>query len=159
MVRRFPSSTSRIGKPSLSIASSLCACEQLPVERLPHACTRPSGASGRSKSGGPAAHTRPPGRCLTPRSSRAPTAWHAGHQALGLRPILRLLSAAPRCRCRLNSNVRHHQNHPSACPCSLSFSGSSLKTKATQSITPARALRVVLWFCKQSVPCSAPAPI
>ena len=44
--------------------------------------------------------------CLTRRSSRAPTAWHAGHQALGLRPILRLLSDAPRCRCRLSSNVR-----------------------------------------------------
>ena len=47
-------------------------------------------------------------RCLTPRSSRAPTACHTGHQALGLRPILRLLSSAPRCRCRLNSNVRQH---------------------------------------------------
>ena len=53
--------------------------------------------------------------CLTPRSSRAPTAWHAGHQALGLRPILRLLSSAPRCRCRLNSNVRHQNRHRLVC--------------------------------------------
>jgi len=46
--------------------------------------------------------------CLTPRSSGAPTACHAGHQALGLRPILRLLSNAP-CRWRpLRSNVRPH---------------------------------------------------
>ena len=45
-------------------------------------------------------------RCLTPRSSGATTAWRAGHQALGLRPILRLLSSAS-CRCRpLISNVR-----------------------------------------------------
>ena len=43
---------------------------------------------------------------LTPRSSGAPTACHAGPQALGLRPILRLLSSAP-CRCHpLSSNVR-----------------------------------------------------
>ena len=48
-------------------------------------------------------------RCsLTPRSSRAPTAWHAGQHAPGLRPIVRMLSSAPRCRCRLNSNVRPH---------------------------------------------------
>ena len=46
-------------------------------------------------------------RCsLTPRSSRAPTAGRAGHQALGLRPILRLLSSAPHRWCRLSSNVR-----------------------------------------------------
>ena len=46
--------------------------------------------------------------CLTPRSSGAPTAGHASHQALGLRPILRLLSGAS-CRCRpLSSNVRPH---------------------------------------------------
>ena len=45
-------------------------------------------------------------RGLTPRSSGAPTVCHAGHQALGLRPILRLLSSAPS-RCRpLSSNVR-----------------------------------------------------
>ena len=46
---------------------------------------------------------------LTLRSSGAPTAWRTGHQALGLRPIFRLLSGAPRCRCRLNSNVRPHK--------------------------------------------------
>ena len=43
---------------------------------------------------------------LTTRSSGAPTAWRTGHQALGLRPILRLLSSAPRRRCPLSSNVR-----------------------------------------------------
>ena len=44
--------------------------------------------------------------CLTLRSSGAPTACHAGHQALGLRPILRLLPSAPY-RCRpLNSNYK-----------------------------------------------------
>ena len=45
-------------------------------------------------------------RGLTLRSSRAPTARRAGQQALALRPILRLLSSTPRCRARLNSNVR-----------------------------------------------------
>jgi len=38
---------------------------------------------------------------LTPRSSWAPTAWHTGHQALELRPILRLLSSAPRRWCQV----------------------------------------------------------
>ena len=47
---------------------------------------------------------------LTPRSRRAPTAWHTGRQALGLRPILRLPPSAPRCRCRLSSNVRPRQS-------------------------------------------------
>ena len=47
-------------------------------------------------------------RRLTPRSSGAPTACHAGHQALGLRPILRLLSSAPCRRRPLSSNVRQH---------------------------------------------------
>ena len=45
-------------------------------------------------------------RGLTIRSSGATTAWHTGHQALGLRPILRLLSSAPRRRRPLSSNVR-----------------------------------------------------
>ena len=45
-------------------------------------------------------------RGLTIRSSGAPTAWHTGHQALGLRPILRLLSSAPRRRRPLSSHVR-----------------------------------------------------
>jgi hypothetical protein len=47
-------------------------------------------------------------RCLTPRSSGAPTSRRTGHQAQGLRPILRLLSSAPRCRLPLTSNVRQH---------------------------------------------------
>jgi len=46
--------------------------------------------------------------CLNPRSSGAPTACHAGHQALGLRPILRLLSSAP-CRCRPLSRNRQRK--------------------------------------------------
>jgi hypothetical protein len=46
--------------------------------------------------------------CLTPRSSGAPTSRRAGHQAQGLRPILRLLSSAPRCWLPLTSNVRQH---------------------------------------------------
>ena len=45
-------------------------------------------------------------RGLTIRSSGAPTAWHTGHQALGLRPILRLLSSVSRRRRPLSSNVR-----------------------------------------------------
>jgi hypothetical protein len=44
---------------------------------------------------------------LTLRSSGAPTAWHTGHQAQGLRPILRLLSSAPYRWLPLTSNVRH----------------------------------------------------
>jgi hypothetical protein len=54
------------------------------------------------------------GCCLTLRSSRAPTACHAGHQAQGLRPILRLLSSAPHRRCRLSSNVRLHEGQAPA---------------------------------------------
>jgi hypothetical protein len=49
-------------------------------------------------------------RCLTLRSSGAPTAWRTGHQAQGLRPILRLLSSTPRCCLPLTSNVRQTQN-------------------------------------------------
>ena len=52
--------------------------------------------------------------CLTPRSSGAPTACHAGHQALGLRPILRLLSSAPSRRRPLSSNVRPRMPTPAA---------------------------------------------
>jgi hypothetical protein len=48
-------------------------------------------------------------RCLTHRSSGAPTSRRAGHQAQGLRPILRLLSSAPRCWLPLTSNVRPHR--------------------------------------------------
>jgi hypothetical protein len=47
-------------------------------------------------------------RCLTLRSSGAPTSRRTGHQAQGLRPILRLLSSAPRCWLPLTSNVRQH---------------------------------------------------
>jgi hypothetical protein len=47
-------------------------------------------------------------RCLTHRSSGAPTSRRTGHQAQGLRPILRLLSSAPRCWLPLTSNVRQH---------------------------------------------------
>ena len=39
----------------------------------------------------------------------SPNGGHAGHQAQGLRPILRLLSSASHRRCRLNSNVRCHK--------------------------------------------------
>jgi hypothetical protein len=57
------------------------------------------------------------GKCgLTPRSSGAPTAWHTGHQALGLRPILRLLSSVPRHYCPLSSNVRPHSPAVALCP-------------------------------------------
>ena len=49
-------------------------------------------------------------RGLTTRSSGAPTAWHTDHQALGLRPILRLLSSVPRRWRPLSSNVRRHKN-------------------------------------------------
>jgi len=52
------------------------------------------------------------GCSLTPRSSGAPTACHAGHQALGLRPILRLLSSAPCRRRPLSSNVRPQKMNP-----------------------------------------------
>jgi len=51
---------------------------------------------------------------LTPRSSGAPTACHAGHQALGLRPILLLLSSAPCRRRPLSSNVRPQNPAPTA---------------------------------------------
>ena len=48
--------------------------------------------------------------CLTLRSSRAPTACRAGHQAQGLRPILRLLPVTPHRRCRLSSDVRQRKS-------------------------------------------------
>jgi hypothetical protein len=51
-------------------------------------------------------------RCLTHRSSGAPTARRARHQAQGLRPILRLLSSTPRCWLPLTSNVRQHIRLP-----------------------------------------------
>ena len=89
---------------------------------------------------------------LTPRSSRAPTAWHASHQALGLRPILRLLSGAPHCRCRLNSNVRHRQNHLPDYSRYLCSSESALKTKIK---TLPR--HVVTSSLKSSAPCFASA--
>jgi hypothetical protein len=41
-----------------------------------------------------------------------PTAGRPGRQALGLRPILRLLSSAPRRRRPLGSHVRHHNRVP-----------------------------------------------
>ncbi len=45
------------------------------------------------------------------RAKRATTAGHTGHQALGLWPILRLLSSAS-CRCRpLERGVRPQQTH------------------------------------------------
>jgi hypothetical protein len=46
---------------------------------------------------------------LTLHSSGPPTAGRASHQVQGLRPILHLLSGAPRCRGPLNSNVRPHR--------------------------------------------------
>jgi hypothetical protein len=54
-------------------------------------------------------------RCLTLHSSGAPTALRAGHQAQGLRPILRLLSAAQCRRVPLNSNVRLHTQLYESC--------------------------------------------
>ena len=48
-------------------------------------------------------------RCLTPRSSRAPTACHAG-PAGGTRYIFAIRARASHRRCRLNSNVRPHTN-------------------------------------------------
>ena len=54
-------------------------------------------------------------RCLTPRSSRAPTACHAGHLAQGLRPILRQPPSAPHRRRQLSSNVRQRKVPLSAC--------------------------------------------
>ena len=49
--------------------------------------------------------------CLTPRSSRAPTACHAGPVG-GTRYIFANRARAPHRRCRLNSNVRHHDLLP-----------------------------------------------
>ena len=48
-------------------------------------------------------------RCLTPRSSRAPTAGHAG-PAGGTRCIFASRARASHRRCRLNSNVRQREN-------------------------------------------------
>ena len=75
-------------------------------------------------------------RCsLTPRSSRAPTAGRAGHQALGLRPILRLLSSTPHRRCRLNSNVRLRKNQM-LCRC-FHLSSAPARTRASVELKPA----------------------
>ena len=52
--------------------------------------------------------------CLTPRSSRAPTACHAG-PAGGTLYIFANRARAPHRRCRLNSNVRHRTNHEAVC--------------------------------------------
>ena len=52
-------------------------------------------------------------RCLTPRSSRAPTACHAG-PAGGTRYIFAIRARASHRRCRLNSNVRQRRKHLAA---------------------------------------------
>ena len=49
-------------------------------------------------------------RCLTPRSSRAPPACHAG-PAGGTQYICAIRARASHRWCRLNSNVRPHTNH------------------------------------------------
>ena len=66
---------------------------------------------------------------LTLRSSGAPTAWRTGHQALGLRPILRLLSSAPRRRCPLSSNVRPRRQPSRACAGSQKAEGRRQKAE------------------------------
>ena len=54
--------------------------------------------------------------CLTPRSSGAPTAWHQARAAV--RFIICRTGLVPRCRCPLNSHVRHHKcrTRPRASP-------------------------------------------
>ena len=53
-------------------------------------------------------------RCLTPRSSRAPTACHAG-PAGGTRYIFAIRARASHRWCRLNSNVRLHEKLSLGC--------------------------------------------
>ena len=59
--------------------------------------------------------------CLTPRSSGAPTAGHASHQALGLRPILRLLACAACRQMQLNFTLGirklQHRRASRKCAC------------------------------------------
>ena len=67
-------------------------------------------------------------RCLTPRSSRAPTACHAG-PAGGTQYIFASRARASHRRCRLNSNVRQHDMtalvcHYPARPSGLAFTHS-----------------------------------
>jgi hypothetical protein len=77
-------------------------------------------------------------RCLTPRSSGAPTSRRAGHQAQGLRPILRLLPSAPRCWLPLTSNVRQHTR-------SLRFACISIQTRLSAAVASIQI--VVSAFC------------
>ena len=69
-------------------------------------------------------------RCLTPRSSRAPTAGHAG--PLGGTLYIFANRAKPACRSgQLNSNVRPHTNPRTACRCS----GNSVQCTPTSAAT------------------------
>jgi hypothetical protein len=75
-------------------------------------------------------------RCLTLRSSGAPTSRRAGHQAQGLRPILRLLSSTPRCWLPLTSNVRQHVQAPRFACISIQMQ-SSAAVGSIQIVVPA----------------------
>jgi hypothetical protein len=78
-------------------------------------------------------------RCLTPRSSGAPTSRRTGHQAQGLRPILRLLSSTPRCWLPLTSNVRQHIQ-------ALRFASISIQMQLSAAVASIQiAVPSVLW--------------
>ena len=85
------------------------------------------------------ARSRLSGRVLpNPSFKLSPTACRAGHHALGLRPIVRMLSSAPHRWRQLSSNVRHHKTQPVASP-----AGSAARSAEDQTAT-ARHSRVQL---------------
>ena len=92
------------------------AAPTLPQESVPrHGPQRAAAAPGAAHQGQRFFGWLPPvlhyaRRCLTPRSSRAPTACHAG-PAGGTRYIFATRARASHRWCRLNSNVRQRRRH------------------------------------------------
>ena len=95
-------------------------------------------------------------RCLTPRSSRAPRACHAG-PAGGTRYIFATRARASHRWCRLNSNVRQRRKHLVALQQSQRLSACAEQPRATsQSRLPANLQTPVEFSRKEQAP--APRP-
>ena len=112
---------SRLARSGGGFGRARHCCSALPFReppsapaRFPH--VRRSATVGQCQKQGSVRLCRGRNCRLTLRSSGAPTAWRTGHQALGLRPILRLLSSTPRRRRPLSLHVRHHESSHSAFP-------------------------------------------
>ena len=115
--RRSTETASRRQRSSFG-AAKVCIGGVSP-QKVPFSPCRPTAHSAQRQASGEAHHgsrffaklaacAHPAQRCLTPRSSRAPTACHAG-PAGGTRYIFAIRARASHRWCRLNSNVRHRE--------------------------------------------------